>query len=45
MTKDSLDLMTSCINFLFMILSNGCVNDKKGVIRRKLLFMTLYELR
>ena len=45
MTKESLDLMTSCINFLFMMLSNGCVNDKKGVIRRELLIKTLFELR
>jgi len=44
-TKESMDLMTSCINFLFMILSNGCVDDKKGEIRRELLFNTLYELR
>ena len=36
--KESLELMNSCINFLFMILSNGCVDDKKGEIRRKLLF-------
>ena len=36
--KETLELMNSCINFLFMILSNGCVDDKKGEIRRKLLF-------
>jgi hypothetical protein len=45
MTYESLNLMNSCINFLFMILSNGCVDDKKGVIRRELLFNTLCELR
>ena len=44
--KESMDLMSSCINLLSMILSNGCVDyDKKGEIRRKLLFSKLYELR
>ena len=45
MTYDSLNLMKSCINFLFMIMRNGFVDDKKGEIRRELLFNTLYELR
>ena len=42
---DSLDLMDNCLNHLFWILSNGCVIDKKGEIRRKLLFASLYDLR
>ena len=37
--------MNSCISLLFMILSNGCVDNKKGEIRRKLVFSCLYELR
>ena len=41
----SLDLMNKCLNHLFIILSNGCVIDKKGEIRRKLLFALLYDLR
>jgi hypothetical protein len=37
--KESIDLMNSCIELLFMILSHGCTDDdKKGEIRRKLLF-------
>ena len=44
--EESMGLMYSCINLLFMILSNGCVDDdKKGDIRRKLLFSTMYDLR
>ena len=42
---DSLDIMDKCLNHLFWILSNGCVIDKKGEIRRKLIFSTLYDLR
>ena len=42
MAMESLDLMDKCINQLFIILSNGCVDDdKKGEIRRKLIFSTL----
>jgi hypothetical protein len=44
--KESIDLMNSCIELLFMILSHGCTDDdKKGEIRRKMLISTLYELR
>ena len=44
--EESLGLIDSCLNLLFMILSNGCVDDdKKGEIRRKLLFSTMYDLR
>ena len=36
--KESIDLMNSCIELLFMILSHGCTDDdNKGEIRRKLL--------
>ena len=39
-------LIVECINYLFMILSNCCVdNDKRGLIRRKLLYSMLCELR
>ena len=44
--KESLEIMNSCLNLLFMILSNRCADDdEKGEIRRKLLFYSLYELR
>ena len=44
--KESLEIMNSCLNLLFMILSHGCADDdEKGEIRRKLLFYALYELR
>ena len=44
--KESLEIMNSCLNLLFMILSHGCAdNDNKGEIRRKLLIYALYELR
>jgi hypothetical protein len=44
--KESLEIMNSCLNLLFMILSHGCADDdEKGEIRRKLLFCALYELR
>ena len=44
--KESLEIMNSCLNLLFMILSHGCADDdEKGEIRRKLLYIALCELR
>ena len=44
--NEALDLIWSCLHYMFMILSNCCIeDDKKGHIRLKLLCSTLNEIR